>query len=51
MQSCNIDGNNEKIKREVSHVIYGLLYEARPCCLKAISTFKDLITYVAPVRS
>lgn len=43
----NIGGNNEKTNLEVVHTLCALLDEACPDYPKGISSYKDLITYVA----
>ena len=46
-QTYNIGGHNEKTNLEVVHTLCALLDEARPDHPKEISSYKDLITYVA----
>jgi len=46
-ETYNIGGHNEKTNLEVVHMLCALLDEARPNYPKGISSYKDLITYVA----
>jgi len=46
-ETYNIGGHNEKTNLEVVHTLCALLDEARPDHPKGISSYKDLITYVA----
>jgi dTDP-glucose 4,6-dehydratase len=46
-ETYNIGGHNEKTNLEVVHALCEILDEARPDHPKGISSYKDLITYVA----
>lgn len=46
-ETYNMGGHNEKTNLEVVHTLCALLDEARPGHPKGISSYKDLITYVA----
>jgi len=46
-ETYNIGGHNEKTNLDVVHMVCALLDEARPNYPKGISSYKDLITYVA----
>jgi len=46
-ETYNIGGHNEKTNLEVVHTLCALLDEALPDYPKGISSYKDLITYVA----
>jgi dTDP-glucose 4,6-dehydratase len=46
-ETYNIGGHNEKTNLEVVHTLCALLDEGRPDHPKGISSYKDLITYVA----
>ena len=46
-ETYNIGGHNEKTNLEVVHMLCELLDEFRPDYLNGLSSYKDLVTYVA----